>query len=351
MLSKKDASATVRACREPLRMGLTVMVLGAAALSLQAWLSNRHVWRTAGFVAATALTKAAVVLVLVLVVAGLLVALRPKRTVQQALMVTALANILLGIVTGRPVLALTGAIGFALIVMARSLWWELSDTRATRLGRFILLAATGLVVALFLLERPKGTLIALFTLILLIALGAGLWGLMLLVRNAPLPSSIGPLATVYEEYARAGISPFTLMHDKRYFWNHEGTAYLAYAARAGAAVVLGPGVGPAAALPSLYAEFRAENHHRGWRVGFYQVPEAMADGFGWGHGYRIGSEAIVDLDRLTLEGPVMAKLRHEVSRALRNGVTVTVLPDVAITLPTRRAMRGLTEMRIHNRHL
>jgi lysylphosphatidylglycerol synthetase-like protein (DUF2156 family) len=331
-------------------MGLTVMVLGAAALSLQAWFSNRHVWRTAGFVAATVLTKAAIILVLVLIVAGLLVVLRPKRTVQQALMVTALANVLLGIVTGRPVLALAGAIGFALTVIARSLWWELSDTRSSRLGRFVLLAATGLVVALFLLERPKGTLIALFTLIFLIALGAALCGLLLLVRNAPLPSSIGPLATVYEEYARAGISPFTLMQDKRYFWNQDRTAYLAYAARAGAAVVLGPGVGPADALPLLYAEFREESHRRGWRVGFYQVPRAMAEDFGWGHGYRIGSEAILDLEGLTLEGPVMAKLRHEVSRAQRNGVTITVLSDGAVMPSTRRAMRGLTEMRIQNRH-
>lgn len=350
MMGKKEASDSVRAFREPLRMGLTVMVLGAAALSLQAWLSNRHVWKTAGFEAATALTKAAVVLVLVLVVAGVLVALRPKRTVQQALMVIALANVVLGMVTSRPIPALAGAIGFALIVTARSLWWELSDTRASRIGRFILLLATGLVVALFLVDKPKGTLIAVFTMVFLIALGAGFWGLMLLVRNAPLPSSIGPLATVYEEYARAGISPFTLMHDKRYFWNRERTAYLAYASRAGAAVVLGPGVGPAAALPSLYAEFRAESHRRGWRVGFYQVPQAMAAEFGWAHGYRIGAEAIVDLDRLTLEGPVMAKLRHEVSRARRNGVTIRVVADVAITPETRREMRGLTEMRVKNTH-
>jgi phosphatidylglycerol lysyltransferase len=350
VIGKKQASDSVRALREPLRMGLTVMVLGAAALSLQAWLSNRHVWRTAGFVAATALTKAAIVLVLVLIVAGVLVALRPKRTVQQALLVIAVGNAILGMVTNRPLLALAGAISFALIVMARSLWWELSDTRASRLGRFVLLTATGMVVALFFLDRPKGTLIALFTLVFLIALGAGLWGLMLLVRNAPLPSSIGPLATVYEEYARAGISPFTLMHDKRYFWNHEGTAYLAYAARAGAAVVLGPGVGPAAALPSLYAEFRAESHRRGWRVGFYQVPQAMANEFGWAHGYKIGSEAIVDLDWLTLEGSVMAKLRHEVSRARRNGVTVRIVPNAAVTPRIRRAMRGLTEMRVQHAH-
>jgi phosphatidylglycerol lysyltransferase len=76
----------------------------------------------------------------------------------------------------------------------------------------------------------------------------------------------------------------------------------------------------------------------------------MADGFGWGHGYRIGSEAIVELDGLTLEGPVMAKLRHEVSRAQRNGVIITTVPDAAITPQTRWAMRGLTEMRIQNRH-
>src|ERR1700694_204928 len=96
MIGLKHPNESIKALREPLRMGLTVMVLGAAALSLQAWLSNRHVWRTAGFVAATALTKAAVVLVLVLVVAGLLVALRPKQTVQQALMVIAPANIVAG---------------------------------------------------------------------------------------------------------------------------------------------------------------------------------------------------------------------------------------------------------------
>jgi phosphatidylglycerol lysyltransferase len=76
----------------------------------------------------------------------------------------------------------------------------------------------------------------------------------------------------------------------------------------------------------------------------------MADDFGWGHGYRIGSEAIVQLDGLTLEGPMMAKLRHEVSRAHRNGVRVTLTPDAAVTPHTRREMRNLTEMRIQGRH-
>src|SRR3979490_1136200 len=182
MIGKNDATESVRALREPLRMGLTVMVLGAAALSLQAWLSNRHVWRTAGFVAATALTKAAIVLVLVLVVAGVLVALRPKRTVQEALMVIAIANVFLGVVTGRPVLVVAGAISFALVVIAQMLERCPTGTVARRLGRFVLLAATGLVVALFLLERPKTRPTNFLLSYLINAGGAGLWGMLLLVR-------------------------------------------------------------------------------------------------------------------------------------------------------------------------
>ncbi|MDQ6885575.1 MAG: DUF2156 domain-containing protein, partial [Candidatus Dormibacteraeota bacterium] len=341
---------SVWALREPARLGLTTMVLGASTLSLQAWLTNRHAWRTAGFVAAAAVARASVVILFVLAITVIVIALRPKRTVYQALGVIASANLVLGVITARPHLALAGAVSLSLLLAARSLWWELSDRRASRRGRVILIVASTLLVGLFLFERPRGTLIVMFVLVLLATLGAALWGLILLVKNAPPPVGSGPLDTVYEEYAGSGISPFTLMRDKRYFWNAEHTAYLAYAARAGAAIVLGPGVGPAEVLPSLYAEFRAESRRSGWSVGFYQVPQSMAAAYGRGHGYRIGSEAIVDLQRLTVQGPLMAKLRHEVSRARRNGVAVSLVPDDKISPETRRAMRGLTEMRMQHRH-
>ena len=332
-------------------MGLTVVVLGAAAFSVQAWTAHRHMSRSAGYAAAGALAPIGILILLALAVAGVAIALRPKRTIQQALMVVASSDTLVALSTSRPGLALAGAIGLSAVVSARSLWSELSDGRASRLGRWMLVGAAALAVSLFLYERPKGTVIILFVLLLLVAVGAGLAGLILLVRNAPLPTSMGPLAAVYQAHASSGISPFTLMHDKRHFWNFEHTAYLAYAARAGAAVVLGPGVGPKDALPSLYAEFRTESHRRGWRIGFYQVPQAIVEQFGWGHAYRIGSEALVELERLTLEGSEMAKLRHEVSRGRRNGVTITLLADADLTPETRRAMRGLTDMRLMNKRL
>lgn len=55
----------------------------------------------------------------------------------------------------------------------------------------------------------------------------------------------------------------------------------------------------------------------------------------------LGSDALVDLATLTLEGSAMAKLRHEVSRGRRNGVTVTVLPEAELTADARQAMRTL----------
>lgn len=345
------AMSAPKALREPFRLGLSVLVLGAATLSVQAWVSNPHASRTAGFAAATALARASLLLLLALALTCVVIALRPKRTMQQALMVVASFDTALGLAGNRPLLALAGAVGLSLVIAARSLWTEISDRGASRLGHRLLAGAAILVIGLFLLERPRGTLLVLFVLLLLTGIGAGLCGLILLSENAPLPGGTGPVTSVYQAHAVAGISPFTLMHDKRYFWNRERTAYLAYAGRTGAAIVLGPGVGPAQALPALYAEFEAEAHRRGWRVGFYQVPAAMSEAGGSRKRIRIGCEAIIDLASLTLKGPIMAKLRHEISRGRRNGVTVTLLPDSEISSQTRRAMRRLNEMHAQHKGL
>ncbi len=328
--------------RTVLRVGVTFAVLGAAALSFQAWVSSSHSGRSAGFAAAVALAPLGILLLLVVAIVGLAVALRPKRTMQQALVVVASSDTLMALSTSRPGMALAGAIGLSLLVTARSLWSELSDIRASRLGRLVLVGAGALLAGLFLIERPKGALLVLVVLLLVIALTAAFWALLLLVRNAPLPSDGGPLQTVYQAHAAAGVSPFALMQDKRYFWNQQATAFLAYATRAGAAVVLGPGIGPSESLPALYRAFRDECHRRGWRLSFYQVPSAMADSLSWGVRYRLGDEAIVNLEELTLEGPRMAKLRHEVSRGRRNGVTTRMVPAAELSEVERTDMRELT---------
>lgn len=320
---------------------LTVGLLGAATLSAQAWLSThgRH------SAAALGLAALAPVLLLALALAGgvaLTVLVRPKQTVRWALLVLAGSGILLALWTTRPVLAAVSGLGLSIVLTWPGLWWEMSDRRASRRAYWILASAAGSFLLLSLvLDHPRGFLLTVAGLILLAVLTATVWGLLLLARNAPLPAGSGPILSAYRDYAHSGISPFTLTHDKSYFWNEERTAFLAYAARAGVAVVLGPGVGPAGKLPALYREFRAESHRRGWRIAFYQVSQEMADELGWGKRYRLGDEAIVELNGLTLEGSAMAKLRHEVSRAIRQGVTVQVVPSTDVSQETRQAMEAL----------
>jgi lysylphosphatidylglycerol synthetase-like protein (DUF2156 family) len=324
-----------------IRSALTVGLLAATTLSVQAWLAT-HGRHSAAAIAVAAL--APIVLMLVLLPMGgmaLAVLMRPKETVREALLVVAVSDTLLALWTGRPALAVASALALSLVVLGRRLWSELSDARATQSGRKLLAAAAAVLVVVVAIDHPRGFLKTIAVLGILAVLMAAAWGLLLLVRNAPLPVGSGSTFDAYRVYAAAGVSPFALTHDKRYFWNREGTAFLAYATRAGVAVVLGPGVGPAEALPGLYQEFRAAGHRRGWRLAFYQVSGKMADGLGWGKRYRIGNEAIVDLTTLTLSGPTMAKVRHEVSRATRQGVTARVVPSTTLTAEMRAAMEEL----------
>lgn len=336
------SALTGRRVAGPARTALTIGLLAATTLSSQAWLATR------GRHSATAVALSGVTPVLLtfgLVVAGgtaLMVLLQPKNTVREALAVVAGANVILALLTARPALAIGCALALGIVLTAKPLWWEISDRRASHTGQVILFMAATALIGMFLVNYPRGFLKTMAVVILLAILSAAIWGMLLLARNAPPPVGTGPVLAAYRAYAEAGVSPFALTQDKRYFWDQRGVAFLAYATRAGTAVVLGPGMGPADALPQLYREFRVEAHRRGWQVAFYQVSGQMADGLGWGKRSRIGDEAVVDLDRLTLEGPAMAKLRHEVSRARRQGVTVTVLPSDDLTVETRQAMDRLT---------
>jgi lysylphosphatidylglycerol synthetase-like protein (DUF2156 family) len=339
--------ASVRQLPSPIgaatRSALTVVVVSGAWLSWQTWLTRSHSWHSAGAAAAAWLGPAGVIVGLALLGIVVAVVLRPKRTLRDALLATAAATSLLALIADHQGLALLGVLALAGILAVRSLWPEVSDPVASRGGRDLVLGAVTLVTALFVIGPPKGVLVGGAALLLIAALGIGTWGLVLLGRNAAIPmeGSLGPARAVYNRHAQSGVSPFALMADKRHFWSADGKAFLAYTDRAGVALVLGPAIGPAESVANLYAEFESASHLRGWRIAYYQVPSSLTESLGWKQRYRIGSEAIVDLESLTLEGPAMAKLRHEVSRARRHGVRVSILPAGFLEPATKRAMDEL----------
>jgi phosphatidylglycerol lysyltransferase len=326
-----------------LRLLLTAAAVGTTGLALKAWLDAPHAWQPAGLAVARIVGPLILVLVAVTVPAIVRLIASPKRALRDVLSVTSAAGILLAIAAGSAELMMLSTLSLINLLLARRLWSQQSDRGATVQGWTLLGAAGIAALALLFFDHPKGALLLFFGALLVAAVGAAVWGLVLVVRNAPLPleSDRGPLRSVYREHAAAGISPFALMNDKRWFWSRDRKAFLAYGLRAGVAVVLGPGLGPAASLTALYREFRLACQSRGWKIGFYQVSDAVAHSLGWGVRRPIGSEAIVDLERLTLDGPTMAKLRHEVSRGQRNGVTVRLMSRSDVTPALREAMAVL----------
>ncbi len=329
--------------RVTLRLVLTGAVLGASSLAFRAWIDAPHAWQPAGLAVAHVVGPLILVLVVVTVPAVLRLIGSPKRALRDVLFVISGAGIVLAIAAGRAELMMLSTITLITLMLAGRLWSQLSDRRATAQGWTLLAAAGIAVLALLFFDHPRGFLLLFFAVLLVAAVGGAVWGLLLVVRNAPLPleSDRGPLRAVYRDYAVAGVSPFALMNDKRWFWSRDRKAFLAYGLRAGVAVVLGPGVGPAASVSALYREFRSACQSRGWRIGFYQVSDTVVREIGWGVHRQIGSEAIVDLTRLTLDGPTMAKLRHEVSRGQRNGVTVRMISRSDLTPAIRQAMASL----------
>jgi lysylphosphatidylglycerol synthetase-like protein (DUF2156 family) len=326
-----------------LRLLLTAAAVGTAALALMAWIDAPHAWQPAGLAVARIVGPLILALVAVTVPAVVRLINSPKRALRDVLFVISAAGIVLAIAAGSAELMMLATVTLITLMLAGRLWSQQSDRRATVQGWTLLGAAGIAALALLLFDHPKGFLLLFFGALLVAAVGAAVWGLVLIVRNAPLPleSDRGPLRTVYRQHAAAGVSPFALMNDKSWFWSRDRKAFLAYGLRAGVAVVLGPGVGPAASLPTLYGEFRAACQSRGWKIGFYQVSDAVARSLGWGVQRQIGSEAIVDLTRLSLDGPTMAKLRHEVSRGLRNGVTIRMIARSDLTPAIRDVMGTL----------
>ena len=341
-MARPVRTAILSAAAGILRTLLVLAALTTTLLAVQAWIAAPKAWQPAGLTATAALAPLSALLLVIVLSAAARLAAKPKRALRDALLVVTCAGTALAVAAGRPDLTLAAILVALLMLAARPLWAELSDRRAERQGWLLLGGATLVILALFLVEWPSALFIALGTVVLLLATGAAVWGCWLLTKNAPLPlrPGNGPLRQTYAAHALAGISPFTLMQDKEYFWSRDRQAYLAYTCRTDVALVLGPGIGPAESLPQLYREFRAACHQCGWHVAYYQVSENVAGILG-GARRLLGSEALVDLESLTLEGPAMAKLRHEVSRGRRNGVTVSVVGSEQLTSEQRNAIEAL----------
>ena len=166
-----------------------------------------------------------------------------------------------------------------------------------------------------------------------------------LVRSPATAKEWARAEAIVQQHGRTALARATLFDDKSYFFSPEDMV-TAYAVRSRGAVVLGDPIGPpdqVARAITAFQDFCARNDLTPAYAS--TLPDYLdayrAAGFDV---IRIGYEAIVVLDKFTLEGGENKGIRYSVNRMERSGYRVrsTYLHSktVSYSLCTRLAMPG-----------
>jgi lysyl-tRNA synthetase class 2 len=142
-------------------------------------------------------------------------------------------------------------------------------------------------------------------------------------KSWPSPSVRRLAVEVVREHGQDTLSFFKLRPDKHYYFNDDRTAFVAYRVQAGTLLLSGDPVGPAAAFPDLLLQVRSFARSRGLKLAAVGASENLVkiyDELGLQALY-IGDEAIVELDKFSLEGRPIRKVRQSVSRLTKAGFT------------------------------
>jgi lysyl-tRNA synthetase class 2 len=125
------------------------------------------------------------------------------------------------------------------------------------------------------------------------------------------------------EHGRDTLSFFKLRPDKHLFFSPDGRSFVGYRVEAGVLLLSGDPVGPPEAFADLLLQVRAFARARGLKLGAVGASEAMLplyDGLGLQTIY-LGDEAVIELQRFSLEGRPIRKVRQSVSRLTKAGFT------------------------------
>ena len=146
-------------------------------------------------------------------------------------------------------------------------------------------------------------------------------------------------SSAYEEFELKRIIPFLeekggnhlshliLLQDKDVYWAQDGRVLIAYKKIGNKLVVLGDPIGEERPIQAAIAEFNEYSKSIGLTPVFYQTSPRFMH-FYHDTGYRflkLGEEAIVNLDKFTLEGKQGAKLRTSLNKFTRNSYTFKVI--------------------------
>jgi lysyl-tRNA synthetase class 2 len=150
---------------------------------------------------------------------------------------------------------------------------------------------------------------------------------------------------IVDSHGRDTLSFFKLRADQPYFFDSANRAFVAYRIEGGVLLVSGDPVGPRQALPGLLRELCAFAETRGLKVGVVGASEEFAR-LSTRAGLKslyIGDEAIVEVERFSLEGRAMRKVRQSVGRLERAGYEAELTELGALDGDTLAALEQVSE--------
>lgn len=130
-----------------------------------------------------------------------------------------------------------------------------------------------------------------------------------------------------ERWGTSSLAPFHLLEDKHWEFSGDGQTFVGYALSGATAVALGGPVGAPGAREDAVRRFLDTCERHGWTPAFHQV-DAQEVELLRRHGLqaiKIGEEAVVDVQPFSLAGGAMKPIRKAVTRAEREGLTVSEL--------------------------
>ena len=139
----------------------------------------------------------------------------------------------------------------------------------------------------------------------------------------PDPAARAAAAELVRAHGHDTLSFFKLRGDKHYFFSGDRQAFVGYRIEGGVLLLSGDPVGPPDHLAPLLADVLAFAHERGLRLGAVGASERLRAAYE-ALGLRtiyLGDEAIIELDRFSLEGRPIRKVRQSVTRLTKAGFT------------------------------
>jgi phosphatidylglycerol lysyltransferase len=148
-----------------------------------------------------------------------------------------------------------------------------------------------------------------------------------LVRIPASPDERQRAREIVERFGHSSLAHMFLFPDKNYYFSPGGSV-IAFTTYGRTALALGDPIGPESDIPGAIEGFREFCARNDWQEAYYQVPPTHL------HHYRaagyneltIGREAIVRVDRYTLEGRANKPVRAAVNHLKKLGFTTEVYP-------------------------